>query len=118
MERWKTKDGREITTERRRERQVKIRLSEEEYQTLQQLCFEFDMSQSEFLRNAILQKPIVRTDAIKELTAELKREGNNLNQIAKALNAGGVKNLSMINDTTKELVDLWQQLRLYLRRDQ
>ena len=117
-ERWKTKDGREIKTERSREHQVKIRLNEEEYQTLKQLCFELDMTQSEFFRNAIMQRPNVRTFDMKDIMVELKREGNNLNQIAKTLNAGGYKNLAMIDNATKELVRVWQSLRRLLHQDQ
>ena len=38
----------------------------------------------------MLEKQIVNTDGIKELIPELKRIGNNLNQIAKRCNEGGV----------------------------
>ena len=117
-ETWKTKDGQEITTERSREHQIKIRLNEEEYQTLKQICFELDVTQSEFFRNAIMQRPNVRTFEIKDLMVELKRQGNNLNQIAKALNSRGFRNLEVLNETSKELNEVWRSLRQFLRQGQ
>ena len=40
--------------------------------------------------SCVLEKQIVNTDGIKELLPELKRIGNNLNQIAKRCNEGGM----------------------------
>lgn len=116
MERWTTKDGVEITTERTRERQVKVRLTEEEYQTLQQLCFELDCSQSEFFRRSIMQCPMVNMEDLRGIMAELKREGSNLNQIAVKLNSTGFVNHRGLENTMEELRATWQQLRQLLQR--
>ena len=115
VERWKTKDGKEIVTERSRGRQVKIRLSEEEYRMLVLTCDELGMTQSEFLRNCIMERPMVNMDEMKELMTELKREGNNLNQIARSLNGMGFVSNSQIEWAVKELGEVWLQLRQFLR---
>ena len=44
----------------------------------------------EYILSCVLEKQIVNTDGIKELLPELKRIGNNLNQIAKRCNEGDV----------------------------
>lgn len=114
-ERWKTQDGREITTERTREHQVKIRLNEVEYQMLLKACFELEMTQSEFLRNCIMDRPMVNMNEMKDLMTELKREGNNINQIAKTLHGMGYVSSKQIDQAVKELSEVWQQLRQFLR---
>lgn len=114
-ERWKTKAGREIITERTREHQVKVWLDEVEYQTLLKACCELDMTQSEFLRNCIMNRPMVNMTAMKDLMAELKREGNNINQIARTLNGMGHVSNSQIDHAVKGLGEVWLQLRQFLR---
>ena len=114
-ERWTTKDGKEIVTERTRERQFKIWLSEEEYQTLLKMCYELEMTKSEFLRNCIMDRPMVNMESMKDLMTELKREGNNINQIARTLNGMGYVSDKAIEQAVKELGSVWQQLRQFLR---
>lgn len=43
---------------------------------------------SRFVRNCCLDNPIITVAGIKELTTELNRIGNNLNQIARLSNEG------------------------------
>ena len=51
----------------------------------------------EYILSCVLEKQIVNTGGIKELLPELKRIGNNLNQIAKRCNEGGMLPLSLIH---------------------
>ena len=81
-----------------RPKQLSFRVNEEEYQQLQ-------------------EKQIVNTDGIKELIPELKRIGNNLNQIAKRCNEGGVlPSEAEVREQGEELKQVWQLLRRYLQR--
>ena len=66
-----------------RPKQLSFRVSEEEYQQLQEKISESGKNQQEYILSCVLEKQIVNTDGIKELIPELKRIGNNLNQIAK-----------------------------------
>ena len=76
---------------------VKTRMTEEEYADFTERLKHYDMSQSEFIRQAITRatiRPIVTVSpvndellaAVGKLTAEYGRIGGNLNQIARALN--------------------------------
>ena len=47
------------------------------------------MNQQQYILSYVLGKEIVNTDGIKEIVPELKRQGANLNQIAKRLNERG-----------------------------
>ena len=83
-----------------RSRVVKTRMTEEEYADFTERLQPYDMSQSEFIRQAISRaviRPIVTVSpvndellsAIGELTAQYGKIGGNLNQIAHSLNEYG-----------------------------
>ena len=75
-------------------------MTEEEYADFTERLSHFDMSQAEFIRQAITRatiRPIITVSpvndellaAIGQLTAEYGKIGGNLNQIARALNEYG-----------------------------
>ena len=77
------------------------------------------MNQSEFIREAIsgatIKPTIVATlvsddllAAIGKLTAEYGRIGNNLNQIARYFNQGGILSSEMRNEIRKSLRDIYE----------
>lgn len=101
--------------ERTRQFQAKVRLTEPELALLQTLASEAGMSQQEYMRRAILDAPIQNMDGLKELLPELKRIGNNLNQIAHALNGTGYYKYNLITENQKELKEIWQLLRQCLQ---
>ena len=72
-----------------RPKQLSFRVSEEEWELLQQKISESGMNQQQYILSCVLGKEIVNTDGIKEIVPELKRQGANLNQIAKRLNERG-----------------------------
>ncbi len=43
-------------------------------------------SRSDFIMSLVRNRPIIVPDGLPEITAELKRQGNNLNQIARIFN--------------------------------
>ena len=80
-----------------RSRVVKTRMTEEEYADFTERLKNYDMSQAEFIRQAITRatiRPIVTVSpvndellsAIGKLIAEYGKIGGNLNQIARTLN--------------------------------
>ena len=100
-----------------RPKQLSFRVSEEEYQQLQQKISESGKNQQEYILSCVLEKQIVNTDGIKELIPELKRIGNNLNQIAKRCNEGGMlPSEAEVRKHGEELNKVWQSLRRYLQR--
>ena len=76
---------------------VKTRLTEEEHSFFMERMKNYEMSQSEFIRQAIdgaVVKPIIRVNPVNDevlatlgkLVAEYGKIGNNINQIARTLN--------------------------------
>ncbi len=87
--------------ERKRDKQINIRLTGGEYLDVCKKINESDLSLSEYIRKSILGKEIKIISGIKELVQELNRIGNNLNQLTRKVNEGKVvelgDNLSQIN---------------------
>ena len=97
-----------------RPKQLSFRVSEEEYQQLQEKISKSGKNQQEYILSCVLEKQIVNTDGIKELIPELKRIGNNLNQIAKRCNEGGMlPSEAEVRKHGEELNKVWQSLRRY-----
>lgn len=76
---------------------VKTRLTDEEHELFLNQCRTYGISQSEMLRQSMTRlqiKPVIHVSAVNDellsaigkLTAEYGRIGNNLNQIARAIN--------------------------------
>lgn len=94
-----------------RNKQIVIRMTEKEYQQIKIKVEQSGMTQQEYLIKACTGKKIIVVDGIRELTIELKRIGNNLNQIARACNEGRANCKSEISEIERGLADVWQLLR-------
>lgn len=101
---------------RTRPKQIVIRVSEEELAQIKEKVEQSGKSQQQYIIEALTQSNIVNTDGIKELIPEIKRIGNNLNQIAKALNGSTYYSYSLITQNQKELEKIWQLLKQYLQK--
>ena len=98
---------------------VKTRMTEEEYADFTERLKHYDMSQAEFIRQAITRatiRPIVTVSpvndellsAVGRLTAEYGKIGGNLNQIARYFNQGGILSSEMRNEIRKSLRDIYE----------
>jgi hypothetical protein len=92
-------------------KQIVIRMTEEEFAFMKKQVEKSGKSQAEFLRQAILKKKIVSTDGIKALLPELKRIGNNINQIARSCHKGNLDTYEEVKHQGEELKEVWQLLR-------
>ena len=70
---------------------------------------------SRYLRDCALGKEIVVVPGADSVAEELRRIGNNLNQIARAVNSGGVHAVDL-SETSEGVRRVWQSLNS-LRRD-
>lgn len=69
---------------------------------------------SDFVRDCVLKKDIVIVKGLDEFSNELRRIGNNLNQLTRAVNAGYVRAVDL-TETKKKVEKLWQSLNSLLR---
>ena len=100
-----------------RSRVVKTRMTEEEYAEFAERLSAYNMSQAEFIRQAITGatiRPIVTVSpvndellaAVGKLTAEYGRIGGNLNQIARYLNEYGAPYNALSGEVRAAIADL------------
>ena len=68
----------------------------------------------DFIRDYVLKKDIVIIKGLDEFSNELRRIGNNLNQLTRAVNAGYVHAVDL-TETKEEVEKLWQSLNSLLR---
>lgn len=98
MEEEKTKQ------KRTRSRALTLRLTAEELKRWQkQYVKSQEKNQTDFLMRLLGEKDIVVIEEYTETLVELKRQGNNLNQIARHLNEGG----QLTNEQRKALNGAW-----------
>lgn len=99
-----------------RQKQVMFRMSEEEYEQFMRKVEQSGTNQQEYILRSVLEQSITNTDGVKEIVPELKRVGNNLNQIAHALNSKRYYQYHLITENQEELKGIWQLLKQYLQK--
>ena len=115
IKKW-VKEREDFSMNRTRPKQIVIRVSEEELAQIKEKVEQSGKSQQQYIIEALTQSNIVNTDGIKELIPELKRVGNNLNQIAHALNGSSYYSYNLITENQKELTEIWQSLKQFLQK--
>ena len=102
---------------RKRNNSIGIWLSDEEFENLKLRVSKTTLNQSAFIRKCLLEREMTIIPGIRELIIELKRIGNNLNQLTRSVNEGS---LTVINNDLKDikydLRDVWIKLNEALRK--
>lgn len=101
---------------RSRPKQIVIRASEKEFQKIKTKVAKSKTTQNEYLLKSALNKEIIVVDGIREFTTELKRIGNNLNQLTKAVHEGKANCSRELAEINKEMKELWQLSRLLTQK--
>lgn len=101
---------------RTRPKQIVIRASEDEFKKIKSKVSKSKISQNEYLLKAILDKEIVVVDGLRELTMELKRIGNNLNQLTRSVHEGKANCKMELSEINEEMKDVWQSLRQLIQK--
>lgn len=95
-----------------RPHKVTVRLSDSELSDLKKRIKLSGFNQQQFLSRAIFGKAMMDKEQLHSLLIELRREGCNLNQIARACNTYKVlDDAERIGQSIEKLEALWQSLR-------
>ncbi|TET09714.1 MAG: MobC family plasmid mobilization relaxosome protein [Candidatus Atribacteria bacterium] len=87
---------------RKRKHHISCYLDDKEYIAYRDKRSKTYYSQSEYIRKCILDKKITVIPGIRDLIVDLKRIGNNLNQLTHRVNSGEV---TVLGDNLKEIKD-------------
>lgn len=88
---------------------ITIRVSEKEKKKLIKKSIKAELSLSEYLIEQGLEKDIIVIDGIKDLITELRKIGNNINQLTHLANSGAIYTVDLSN-TKHELNMIWNKL--------
>ena len=102
---------------RKRNNSLGIWLTTEELEDLKTKISNTNLNQSAYIRKCILEKNITVVPGIRDLIIEIKRIGNNLNQITRSVNEGS---LTILGDNLKNIKDdlglVWDNLAETLKK--
>ena len=96
---------------RKRNKTLTIRLTEQEYDGVMKKVLRSGMSMTDFLVTAAQKTQIQVMEDTRPLVTELKRIGNNLNQITTKINAGVFHSYNF-----QEIIDLQRSIYEEVRR--
>lgn len=98
---------------RKENRQINFRVSEAEFERLEQIASDVGMSVPSFCKKkaqgARVNPPKIDREGALEMARQLRAIGNNVNQITKRANEGGAIPKEELQSIQKELQALWQQ---------
>ena len=88
---------------------ITIRVSEKEKERLIKKSIKAELSLSEYLIEQGLDKDIVRIEGLDEFITELRRIGNNINQLTHLANSGAIYTVDL-SGVKQELGKIWSEL--------
>ena len=93
---------------------LSCRVTPEQREMIEEKAFSSYRTPSMYLRDSALDKKIIVIEGIDELSVELRRIGNNLNQLTRAVNSGYAYEVDL-RETREEVARIWQSLNSLLQ---
>ena len=88
---------------------ISTRVTHEQRAIIEEKAYSSYRTPSMYLRDCALGKKIIVTKGVDEVANELRKIGNNLNQLTRAVNAGYCYQIDL-RETREEVARLWQLL--------
>jgi len=99
----------------RKEQEIKFRLSSEEYLIISCRAREAKLSVSAYLRKRALGEKVVVVDGLKEFSYQLRKIGNNINQLTNLANEGRIYSIDL-SAVKEKIQQLWKELRIFMEQ--
>lgn len=93
---------------------IPFRVTPEEKEKIIEKAFTSYREPSMYLRDCALNKQIIVVPGAEQIAGELRRIGNNLNQLTREVHAGYVSAINL-TETREELKAIWQSLNALLQ---
>lgn len=98
---------------RKDNRQIKFRVNDSEFERLEQMAKEFQMSVPKFCKmkaqGAKMRSPKINREGAFEIARQLRGIGNNVNQMTRRANEGKAIPSEELQAIQRELGAIWQQ---------
>lgn len=109
-----------MSENRNERRQIKFRVSDNEFERLEQMATEFQMSVPKFCKmkaqGARMRPPKIDREGAFEVARQLRAIGNNVNQLSKRANEGGAVPREELQAIERELKAIWQQFSAAIQK--
>ncbi len=96
-------------------RHFNFRVNEKEYNKIKSKIEKSKSNTTEYLLKIAMHKDIIVIDGLEEIIMQLRKIGNNLNQLTKLCNQGRLTNINLEN-VKKEMKSIWQLLNLLIQK--
>ena len=96
-------------------KQINIRLSEQEITLLKRKAKQSNMTMSKFVLSLANNGQIIVINDLVEMQRQLRYIGNNLNQLTKLCHEGRIECLNL-TEVKKEVSNIWQLLNLLIQK--
>ena len=93
---------------------LSCRVTPEQREIIEEKALSSFRTPSMYLRDCALDKNIIVVKGVDELASELRKIGNNLNQLTRAVNSGYVYEVDL-RETREEVARIWQSLNSLTR---
>ena len=100
---------------RTRNKSIPIRVTEKELEAIDEAAKKAKKNRTEYLINCALGKEITVISDLREMIVQLKKIGNNLNQLTRKANAHEVEVVDL-TETNNAMGDIYQALFLLARK--
>ena len=94
---------------------ISTRVTPEQREIIEEKAYSSYRTPSMYLRDCALDKKIIVINGADELAVELRKIGNNLNQLTRAVNSGYAREIDL-RATKEEVAKIWRSLNS-LRQD-
>ncbi len=91
-----------------------FRVNEKEYNVIKTKIEKSKLNTSKYLLRTAMDKDIIVIDGLEEIIIQLRKIGNNINQLAKLSNQGRLINVNL-EDVKEEMKNIWQLLNLLIQ---
>jgi len=93
---------------------ISTRVTPEQREIIEEKAYSSYRTPSMYLRECALDKKIIVVKGVDELASELRKIGNNLNQLTHAVNSGYAYEIDL-RETREEVARIWQSLNSLTR---
>ena len=93
---------------------ISTRVTPEQREIIEEKAYSSYRTPSMYLRDCALGKKIIVISGVDEVANELRKIGNNLNQLTRAVNSGYCYEVDLL-ETREEVARLWQLLNSLTR---
>ena len=104
-----------IEKKQNKNKHFNFRVNENEYNKIKSKIEKSKLNTSEYLLKTAMNKEIIVIEGLEEIIIQLRKIGNNINQLTKLCNQGRLTNINL-EDVKKEMKSIWQLLSLLIQK--